>query len=219
MSGIVGSKFNHRGSGLVGSLGTDGQHMLSSGAGKKHVFETVAEAGSDFVRLNTTSSNTGASAYNFDTFDNSTYSQYYVIIDGVTANTAGGTISMRIRDAGGEIAANYYVGWHGYDYATGGYGTTSGRNWNGQEHFMGYGAEPGFLATHLGLITIRFSNISSSSYPMWSYDSVTHNNTGTIQHLVGSGKIAANEDTRGFSIYSGGTCSLGTVITYGLKTS
>ena len=44
MSGIVGSKFNHRGSGLVGSLGTDGQHMLSSGAGKKHVFETVAAA-------------------------------------------------------------------------------------------------------------------------------------------------------------------------------
>lgn len=42
MSGIVGSKFNHRGSGLVGSVGTDGQTMLSSGAGKKHVFETVA---------------------------------------------------------------------------------------------------------------------------------------------------------------------------------
>ena len=44
MSGIIGSKFNHRGSGLVGSLGTDGQHLLSSGAGKKHVFETVAAA-------------------------------------------------------------------------------------------------------------------------------------------------------------------------------
>ena len=44
MSGIIGSKFNHRGSGLVASLGTDGQHMLSSGAGKKHVFETVATA-------------------------------------------------------------------------------------------------------------------------------------------------------------------------------
>ena len=47
MSGIVGSKFNHRGSGLVGSLGTDGQHMLSSGAGKKNVFETVAAAAYD----------------------------------------------------------------------------------------------------------------------------------------------------------------------------
>jgi len=47
MSGIVGSKFNHRGSGLVGSLGTDGQHMLSSGAGKSNVFETVAAAAYD----------------------------------------------------------------------------------------------------------------------------------------------------------------------------
>jgi len=42
MSGIIGSKFNHRGSGLVGSLGTDGQHLLSSGAGKTNVFETQA---------------------------------------------------------------------------------------------------------------------------------------------------------------------------------
>jgi len=44
MSGIIGSKFNIRGSGLVGSLGTDGQHMLSAGAGKTNVFETVAAA-------------------------------------------------------------------------------------------------------------------------------------------------------------------------------
>jgi len=44
MSGIIGSKFNHRGSGLIGSLGTDGQHMLSAGAGKTNVFETVAAA-------------------------------------------------------------------------------------------------------------------------------------------------------------------------------
>ena len=45
MSGIVGSKFNIRGSGLVGSLGTDGQHFLSSGAGKTNVFETVSAGG------------------------------------------------------------------------------------------------------------------------------------------------------------------------------
>jgi len=44
MSGIVGSKFNHRGSGLVASYGTDGQHMLSAGAGVSNVFETVAAA-------------------------------------------------------------------------------------------------------------------------------------------------------------------------------
>ena len=42
MSGIVGSKFNHRGSGLIGSLGTDGQIFTSSGAGASAVFETAA---------------------------------------------------------------------------------------------------------------------------------------------------------------------------------
>ena len=45
MSGIVGSKLNIRGSGLVGSLGTDGQHFLSAGAGVTNVFETVAAGG------------------------------------------------------------------------------------------------------------------------------------------------------------------------------
>jgi len=42
MSGIVGSRFNIRGSGLVGSLGTDGQVFTSSGAGKSAVYEAVA---------------------------------------------------------------------------------------------------------------------------------------------------------------------------------
>jgi len=41
MSGIIGSKLNHRGSGLIGSAGTDGQHLLSSGLGKTNIFETV----------------------------------------------------------------------------------------------------------------------------------------------------------------------------------
>ena len=45
MSGIVGSKLNIRGSGLVGSLGTDGQHLLSSGAGVSNVFETASSGG------------------------------------------------------------------------------------------------------------------------------------------------------------------------------
>ena len=41
MSGIVGSKLNIRGSGLVGSLGTDGQHLLSAGPGVTNIFETA----------------------------------------------------------------------------------------------------------------------------------------------------------------------------------
>ena len=39
MSGIVGSRLNIRGSGIVGSLGTDGQVLTSSGVGTSAVFE------------------------------------------------------------------------------------------------------------------------------------------------------------------------------------
>tara|TARA_Y100001951_G_scaffold6534_1_gene4058 strand:- start:2239 stop:2922 length:684 start_codon:yes stop_codon:yes gene_type:complete len=42
MSGIVGSRLNCRGSGLVGSLGSDGQVLTSSGAGTSAVFEAAA---------------------------------------------------------------------------------------------------------------------------------------------------------------------------------
>ena len=46
MSGIVGSRLNHRGSGVVGALGTDGQLLTSAGAGKSAVYE-AAPAGFD----------------------------------------------------------------------------------------------------------------------------------------------------------------------------
>ena len=45
MSGIVGSRLNHRGSGLVGSLGTDGQVFTSSGAGVGATYEAAAGGG------------------------------------------------------------------------------------------------------------------------------------------------------------------------------
>ena len=45
MSGIVGSRFNIRGSGVVGKLGTDGQVFTSAGAGKSAVFEAAAAGG------------------------------------------------------------------------------------------------------------------------------------------------------------------------------
>ena len=45
MSGIVGSRLNIRGSGLVGSLGTDGQALTSSGAGTSAVFEAAGGFG------------------------------------------------------------------------------------------------------------------------------------------------------------------------------
>jgi hypothetical protein len=45
MSGIVGSYFNTRGSGVVAKLGTDGQIFTSTGAGLKQGFEAAAGGG------------------------------------------------------------------------------------------------------------------------------------------------------------------------------
>ena len=42
MSGIIGSKLNIRGSGPIAKLGTDGQALTSSGAGKSIAYEDVA---------------------------------------------------------------------------------------------------------------------------------------------------------------------------------
>ena len=42
MSGIVGSKLNIRGSGVVGKLGTDGQALTSAGAGVAAAYEDLA---------------------------------------------------------------------------------------------------------------------------------------------------------------------------------
>ena len=41
MSGIVGSFFNHKGSGIIAKLGTDGHTFNSGGAGKKAITEAV----------------------------------------------------------------------------------------------------------------------------------------------------------------------------------
>jgi len=47
MSGIVGGK-NHRGSGLIADLGTDGQVLTSGGLGLRQVYEAAAGGGGNF---------------------------------------------------------------------------------------------------------------------------------------------------------------------------
>ena len=47
MSGIVGSRLNIRGSGIIGKLGSDGQVFASSGAGVSAVYEAAPSGGGD----------------------------------------------------------------------------------------------------------------------------------------------------------------------------
>ena len=65
MSGIVGSRLNIRGSGLVGSLGTDGQVMTSAGAGKSAVYEDAAGGGLEMQSVVTASSFTAVAGNSY----------------------------------------------------------------------------------------------------------------------------------------------------------
>ena len=65
MSGIVGSKFNIRGSGIVAKLGTDGQVMTSAGAGKSAVYEDAAGGGISMQSVVTASSFTAVAGNSY----------------------------------------------------------------------------------------------------------------------------------------------------------
>ena len=75
MSGIVGSYFNTRGSGVVAKLGTDGQVFTSTGAGLSQGFEAAAGGGgllqfkqTQVTENGTRSGTTGAATWDeFDT--------------------------------------------------------------------------------------------------------------------------------------------------------
>ena len=69
MSWIVGSRFNTRGSGLVGSLGTDGQVFTSSGAGAGAVFEAASVA-NDAITLAKMASGTDGNIISYDASGN-----------------------------------------------------------------------------------------------------------------------------------------------------
>ena len=75
MSGIVGSRPNIRGSGVVGKLGTDGQVFTSSGAGTGAVFE--AAGGGAVSAINNATANElvtiGSTTTELDSETNLTY--------------------------------------------------------------------------------------------------------------------------------------------------
>tara|TARA_R110002073_G_scaffold151242_1_gene305425 strand:+ start:982 stop:1557 length:576 start_codon:yes stop_codon:yes gene_type:complete len=64
MSGIIGSRLNTRGSGVIGSLGTDGQVLTSSGAGLSATHENIVVTSGKVLQLisNTTTSEKSTSS-------------------------------------------------------------------------------------------------------------------------------------------------------------
>ena len=76
MSGIVGSYFNTRGSGVVAKLGTDGQVFTSTGAGLSQGFE--AAAGGGFIKLAASTISAQSGGVSFDGYFTSEYDRYVV---------------------------------------------------------------------------------------------------------------------------------------------
>ena len=96
MSGIVGSRLNIRGSGLIGNIGTDGQVLTSSGAGQEIVFESVSSGA--VTAINNATANElvtiGSTTTELDAEANLTFDGTNVLI--------GGTGKIYFNDAGGE---------------------------------------------------------------------------------------------------------------------
>ena len=96
MSGIVGSRLNIRGSGLIGGLGTDGQVLTSGGAGEELIFESVSSAA--ITAINNPTANelvtVGSTTTELDAEANLTFDGTNVLI--------GGTGKIYFNDAGGE---------------------------------------------------------------------------------------------------------------------
>ena len=110
MSGIVGSRLNIRGSGDIGSLGTDGQILTSAGAGQEIVFETATAAAVTALNNATQSElvTVGSTTTELDAEANLTFTG--------SALTCIGTITVGADDAGHDVqffgnAASAYMLW------------------------------------------------------------------------------------------------------------
>ena len=125
MSGIVGSRFNTRGSGLIGSLGTDGQVFTSSGAGAGAVYEDGGGAWS-LIKSQTITSSTASMLWIDGTNDvvlDNTYKCYVLLMTDYLASADESDLDVQIStDTGSsyETSGYYSIGAEGY---TGGAGT------------------------------------------------------------------------------------------------
>jgi len=105
MSGIVGSLFNHRGSGVVAKLGSDGHSFNSGGAGVKAVTEAAAAGGG--TTLISTITPTATGTLTSGTIFTSDYTDYTVHFSGIAVDTACDLKFEQIGTSGGGIDSDY----------------------------------------------------------------------------------------------------------------
>ena len=122
MSGIIGSRFNSRGSGLIGSLGTDGQVFTSSGAGAGATFEAAGGGAWNLIKTLTASASGTLSFVNgaSDVVLDTTYNHYVFACN--TIHPSGSSVEITFQgstDGGSNYNTNilskcryYYIFGH-----------------------------------------------------------------------------------------------------------
>jgi len=162
MSGIVGSRLNIRGSGVVGSLGTDGQLLTSAGAGQEIVFESAGTAAVTALNNATQSElvSVGSTTTELDAEANLTFTG--------SALTCIGTITVGVDNTGHDV--KYF-------------GATSGNYWLWDESADG--------VVQIGTLTVgvndaghdvKYFGATAGSYWLWdeSADGVVQIGTLTV---------------------------------------
>ena len=110
MSGIVGSRFNIKGSGLVSSLGTDGQVFTSAGAGKSHVFEDAAGGAWTKIESQTVSDD---SEIDFETLSTD-YRDFRIIGSAIEETANAQFVNCRVY-IGSWITSGYWYAMHSWN--------------------------------------------------------------------------------------------------------
>ena len=130
MSGIVGSYFNTRGSGVVAKLGTDGQVFTSSGAGVSQAFEAAAGgAGAwEFVsRAAIGGSDVGSVVFTSLSTSGESYMFVWNGIDSAANSTEDFQMQISTDNGSAYRTSSYLCGTHQW-YSNGGsddYGVTN----------------------------------------------------------------------------------------------
>jgi len=104
MSGIVGSYFNTRGSGIVAKLGTDGQIFTSTGAGLSQGFEAAA-AGGDTWTYSAEQATTSGTVITFTGIAAGT--RHIRMVHDGTSGSGDSFLNLEIGDAGGFETSGY----------------------------------------------------------------------------------------------------------------
>ena len=186
MSGIVGSRHNIRGSGLVGSLGTDGQVFTSAGAGTGAVFEDAAGGGAwNFIKSQT-ASDAASVEFKHGTADvtlDSTYAVYKIYGYNIVAATDNSFVKIELStDAGSS-------------YLSSGYDTIGPTSHTGEAIFLSSSTDGAMNLDDVGNATDESAAFEwtivnpsgSAERPTYWHNGVTTNFEGRTIHHTGGG--------------------------------